>query len=79
MNSAILYQIPRKIKLYFEYRKIKKEWKKLHEEKKRKWREDYESRKLEIEAEMKFKKKLKKEVAFREGGREDFVVYEVRV
>ncbi|RHZ87278.1 hypothetical protein Glove_37g126 [Diversispora epigaea] len=47
---------------------------------KRKWKEDYERRKLEIEAEMKFKKKLK-EVTFRGdvGVREEYIVYEVRV
>ncbi|RHZ76748.1 hypothetical protein Glove_194g104 [Diversispora epigaea] len=60
MNSVISYLIPRKVKNYFEYRTVKKEWKKLHKETKRKWKEDYERRKLEIEAEMKFKKKLKK-------------------
>ncbi|CAG8563941.1 640_t:CDS:2 [Diversispora eburnea] len=59
MHSAISYLIPRKIKIYFEDRKTKKKLKKLDKELKRKWEEDYESRKLEIEAEMKFKKKLK--------------------
>ncbi|RHZ87274.1 hypothetical protein Glove_37g122 [Diversispora epigaea] len=81
MNSAISYLIPRKVKVYLEYRKVKKEWKKLHKETKRKWKEDYERRKLEIEGEMKFKKKLKKKVTFRGdvGVRGEYIVYEVRV
>ncbi|RHZ80941.1 hypothetical protein Glove_130g6 [Diversispora epigaea] len=76
MNLAISNLIPRKIRLYFEFRTVKKEWKKLHKETKRKWKEDYERRKLGIEAEMKFKKKMKEEVVFH---REKYIVYEVRV
>ncbi|RHZ76747.1 hypothetical protein Glove_194g105 [Diversispora epigaea] len=80
MNSVISYLIPRKVKNYFEYRTVKKEWKKLHKETKRKWKEDYERRKLEIEAEMKFKKKSKKKVTFRGdvGVREEYIVYELK-
>ncbi|RHZ51848.1 hypothetical protein Glove_469g52 [Diversispora epigaea] len=59
MNLAISNLIPRKIRLYFKFRTVKKEWKKLHKETKRKWKEDYERRKLGIEAEMKFKKNMK--------------------